>query len=96
MAYSKEVVDRFEGVLNSPKQFSVGRFNPNDPDVATGMQGAIITPFYGVFITAVRLAYCVGGIAYDTFFFIPTMASAFHYNFWLKVEGLKQKNNNLN
>ena len=58
--------------------------------------GAIITPFYGVFITAVRLAYCVGGIAYDTFFFIPTIASAFHYNFWLKVEGLKQKNNNLN
>jgi len=40
MAYSKEVVDRFEGVLNSPKQFSVGRYNPNDPDVATGMQGA--------------------------------------------------------
>ena len=40
MAYSKEVVDRFEGVLASPKQFSVGRFNPNDPDVATGMQGA--------------------------------------------------------
>jgi nitrogen fixation NifU-like protein len=40
MAYSKEVVERFEGVLNSPKQFSVGRYNPNDPDVATGMQGA--------------------------------------------------------
>ena len=40
MAYSKEVVDRFEQVLNSPKQFSVGRFNPNDPDVATGMTGA--------------------------------------------------------
>ena len=40
MAYSKEVVDGFEGVLNSPKQFSVGRYNPNDPDVATGMQGA--------------------------------------------------------
>ena len=40
MAYSKEVVDRFEGVLASPKQFSVGRYNPNDPDVATGMQGA--------------------------------------------------------
>ena len=40
MAYSKEVVDRFEGVLASPKQFSVGRFDPNDPDVATGMQGA--------------------------------------------------------
>ena len=40
MAYSKEVVDRFEQVLNSPKQFSVGRFDPNDPDVATGMTGA--------------------------------------------------------
>lgn len=40
MAYSKEVVDRFEGVLNSPKQFSVGRYNPKDPTVATGMQGA--------------------------------------------------------
>ena len=40
MAYSKEVIERFEGVLNSPKQFSVGRFNPNDPDVATGMIGA--------------------------------------------------------
>ncbi|OUX37312.1 MAG: iron-binding protein [Candidatus Pelagibacter sp. TMED273] len=40
MAYSKEVIDRFEGVLNSPKQFSVGRYNPKDPDVATGMQGA--------------------------------------------------------
>ena len=40
MAYSKEVIERFEGVLNSPKQFSVGRFNPKDPDVATGMIGA--------------------------------------------------------
>ena len=40
MAYSKEVVERFEGVLNSPKQFSVGRFDPNDPDVATGMTGS--------------------------------------------------------
>lgn len=40
MAYSKEVVERFEQVLASPKQFSVGRFNPNDPDIATGMVGA--------------------------------------------------------
>ena len=31
MAYSKEVTDRFYEVLNSPKQFSVGRFDPNDP-----------------------------------------------------------------
>lgn len=40
MAYSKEVIERFEGVLNSPKQFSVGRFDPNDPDIPTGMTGA--------------------------------------------------------
>ena len=40
MAYSKEVVRRFQEVLNSPKQFSVGRFDPNDPAVATGMTGA--------------------------------------------------------
>ena len=40
MAYSKEVVERFEGVLNSPEQFSVGRFDPKDPTVATGLTGA--------------------------------------------------------
>ncbi len=40
MAYSKEVTERFYGVLNSPKQFSVGRFDPADPNVATGMTGA--------------------------------------------------------
>jgi len=40
MAYSKEVVERFEGVLNAPEQFSVGRFDPNDPNVARGMTGA--------------------------------------------------------
>ena len=40
MAYSKEVTERFYGVLNSPQQFSVGRFDPKDPNVATGMTGA--------------------------------------------------------
>jgi nitrogen fixation NifU-like protein len=40
MAYSQKVIDRFEGVLNAPEQFSVGRFDPNDPDIATGMAGA--------------------------------------------------------
>ena len=40
MPYSKEVYDRFYGVLNNPQEFSVGRFNPKDPDVATGMTGA--------------------------------------------------------
>jgi len=40
LAYSKEVTKRFYEVLASPKQFSVGRFDPNDPAVATGMIGA--------------------------------------------------------
>ena len=40
MAYSKKVTDRFYEVLNSPKQFGVGRFDPNDPAVATGITGA--------------------------------------------------------
>ena len=40
MAYSKKVVDRFESVLNNPAKHSVGRFDPKDPNVATGMVGA--------------------------------------------------------
>ena len=40
MAYSDKVVKRFEDVLNNPQKHAVGRFDPNDPDVATGMTGA--------------------------------------------------------
>ena len=40
MAYSKQVVERFENVLNNPQDFSVGRFDPKASDVATGMTGA--------------------------------------------------------
>ena len=40
MAYSKKVVQRFEDVLNNPAAHSVGRFDPKDPNVATGMTGA--------------------------------------------------------
>ena len=40
MPYSKEVNDRFYGVLENPQKFSVGRFDPKDPDIATGMAGA--------------------------------------------------------
>ena len=40
MAYSKKVVQRFEDVLNNPQAHSVGRFDPKDPMVATGMVGA--------------------------------------------------------
>ena len=40
MAYSQKVVDRFESVLNNPEAHAVGRFDPKDPNVATGMVGA--------------------------------------------------------
>ena len=40
MAYSKQVLDRFSSVLKNPKKHSVGRFDPEDPNVATGMAGA--------------------------------------------------------
>ena len=40
MAYSKQVVERFESVLNNPQKHSVGRFDPKDPNVATRMTGA--------------------------------------------------------
>ena len=40
MAYSQKVVDRFESVLKNPAKHAGGRFNPNDPNVATGLTGA--------------------------------------------------------
>lgn len=40
MAYSKEVTERFYGVLDNPSEFSVGRFDPKASNVATGMTGA--------------------------------------------------------
>lgn len=40
MPYSKKVLDRFEAVTNNPAAHGVGRFDPNDPNVATGMTGA--------------------------------------------------------
>tara|TARA_R100001369_G_scaffold37262_1_gene62689 strand:- start:1880 stop:2296 length:417 start_codon:yes stop_codon:yes gene_type:complete len=40
MAYSQKVLDRFDSVLNNPDKHSVGRFDPEDPNVATGMTGA--------------------------------------------------------
>jgi nitrogen fixation protein NifU and related proteins len=40
MAYSQKVLDRFEKVTNNPHEHGVGRFDPNDPNVATGMTGA--------------------------------------------------------
>jgi nitrogen fixation NifU-like protein len=40
MAYSKEVVQRFESVLNDPKKHSVGSLDRDNPHVATGLAGA--------------------------------------------------------
>ena len=40
MAYSQKVIDRFEGVLNNPEKHAVGKFDPTDPNVGTGMVGA--------------------------------------------------------
>jgi len=40
VAYSQKVIDRFESVLNNPAKNSVGRFDPKDLNVATGMVGA--------------------------------------------------------
>ena len=40
MAYSQKVIDRFEQVTNNPAAHGVGKFDPNDPTVATGMTGA--------------------------------------------------------
>jgi nitrogen fixation NifU-like protein len=40
MAYSQKVIQRFNDVLDNPKAHSVGRFDPKDPNVASGMVGA--------------------------------------------------------
>ena len=40
MAYSQQVLDRFNSVLKDPIKHSVGRFNPEDSNVATGMTGS--------------------------------------------------------
>ena len=40
MAYSQKVVQRFEEVLKNPAAHAVGRFDPKDSNVATGMVGA--------------------------------------------------------
>ena len=40
MAYSDKVVERFESVLKNPQKHAVGRFDPKDPNVATGLVGA--------------------------------------------------------
>ena len=37
MAYSKKVVEKFENTLNNPEAFKVGRFDPKETNVGTGM-----------------------------------------------------------
>ena len=40
MAYSKKVIDKFENTINEPHKLSVGRWDPKEEDVGTGMVGA--------------------------------------------------------
>ena len=40
MAYSKKVVQKFEDTLREPEKHSVGRWDPTDSDIGTGMVGA--------------------------------------------------------
>ena len=40
MAYSKKVVEKFENTLNNPEAYKVGRFDPKETNVGTGMVGA--------------------------------------------------------
>ena len=40
MAYSKKVVDKFEKTLSNPEGSSVGKWDPKEKDVGTGMVGA--------------------------------------------------------
>ena len=40
MAYSKKVIDKFEKTLKEPEKNSVGRWDPSEDDVGTGMVGA--------------------------------------------------------
>ena len=44
MAYSDKVIDRFESVLKDPKKHAVGRIDPKDPNVATGL---VVAPACG-------------------------------------------------
>ena len=40
MAYSKKVIDKFEKTLKEPEKNSVGRRDPSEDDIGTGMVGA--------------------------------------------------------
>jgi nitrogen fixation NifU-like protein len=40
MAYSKKVVDKFQNTIKEPEKFNVGRFDPKELNVGTGMVGA--------------------------------------------------------
>ena len=40
MAYSKKVIDKFEKTLKEPEKNSVGRWDPSESDLGTGMVGA--------------------------------------------------------
>ena len=40
MSYSKKVIDKFEKTLKEPEKNSVGKWDPSEDDIGTGMVGA--------------------------------------------------------
>ena len=40
MAYSKKVIDKFEKTLKEPEKHSVGKWDPSEAGIGTGMVGA--------------------------------------------------------
>ena len=40
MAHSKKVIDKFEKTLKEPEKNSVGKWDPSEDDIGTGMVGA--------------------------------------------------------
>ena len=40
MAYSKKVIDKFEKTIKEPEKNSVGRWDPSEDNIGTGMVGA--------------------------------------------------------
>ena len=63
---------------------------------ASYIAGAIVTPFFFICITVIRLALCLWGIAYDTFMFTPRVVMAWDERFWVNLVESKSDKNNLN
>jgi len=58
--------------------------------------GAVITPFFGLFIAIVRLAACIGGILVDTFLLVPRIVQDYQGKFWDRQIELSREKLNQN